>query len=283
MEEKEHGKLKAIFYICFPILFIVIFGAFILNFLGIPVGKTLQDWGNKLPVINYIIPDSAPKQTLNVDGTNDWKQKYLQDEQVLKEQDQQIAELNKELNSNQKGDQNLKKSIIALQKQLDTKQTQKYQDQMNKIAGIYGNMSPSKAAAILESMSLGDASTTVSLLNQDQQSSILGSMKDAKKAASITMMLKEIASLTETDQAALNAQIQDLALKQENPTKTLAQTIAGMPPTQSAVIIKSMMGSNPQVAMELMKNVTTDSRSQILAAIANTDVKLAAQITASLN
>lgn len=283
MEQKEHGKLKVFFYICFPILFIAIFGAFILNFLGIPVGKTLQDWGNKLPVINYIIPDSAPKQAINVDGTNNWKQKYLQDEQLLKEQDQKIAELNKELNSNQKGDQNLKKSIIALQKQLDTKQTQKYQDQMNKIAGIYGNMSPSKAAAILESMPLGDASTTVSLLNQDQQSSILGSMNDAKKAASITMMLKEIATLTETDQAALNAQIQDLALKQENPTQTLAETIAGMPPTQSAVIIKSMMGSNPQVAMELMKSVTTDSRSQILAAIANTDVKLAAQITASLN
>jgi hypothetical protein len=43
-----------------------------------------------------------------------------------------------------------------------------------------------------------------------------------------------------------------------------------------------MMGSNLQVAMELMKNVSTNSRSQILAEIAKSDAKLAAQITASL-
>jgi flagellar motility protein MotE (MotC chaperone) len=283
MEEKEHGKLKTILFICFPIIFIVIFGVFILNFLGIPVVKTLQDWGNKVPVLNNIIPDPAPKLVIKSDGSNDWKKKYLQNEQVLKEKDQKIAELNKEINSNQKEDDNLKKSNDELQKQLEKKQTQKFQDQMKQIAGIYANMQSSKAASILESMSLADASFTVSLLEQDQQSSILESMKDAKKAASITMMLNEIAMLPASDQTSLKVQIQDLAQKQESPTETLAETIAGMPPSQSAVIIKTMMGSNSQVAMELMKNVSTNSRSQILAEITKTDAKLAAQITSSLN
>jgi flagellar motility protein MotE (MotC chaperone) len=282
MEEKQHGKLKKVLYIFFPIIFIVIFAVFILNFLGVPVGKTIQEWGNNIPVISYLIPDPVPEQAKNTDNTNDWKKKYQQIDQTMKMKDQKIADLNKQVSSNQKNEEDLKKSNEELQKQLDTKLSQKYQDQMKQIAGIYGNMSASKAAAILESMPLGDASYTVSLLDQDQQSSILGSMKDAKKAASITMMLKDISMLTETDQTILTEQIKELALKQENPTETLAETIAGMPSAQSAVIIQSMMGSNLQVAMELMKNVSTNSRSQILAEIAKTDAKLAAQITASL-
>jgi flagellar motility protein MotE (MotC chaperone) len=136
---------------------------------------------------------------------------------------------------------------------------------------------------MFESLPLEKASLTISLLDQDLQSSILGSMKDVKKAAQITMMLKEIAMLNEVDQTSLEGQVHELALKQENPSETLAETIAGMPAAQSAGIIQSMLGTNSKVAMELMKNVNTNSRSQILAEIAKSDPKLAAKIAADLN
>ena len=81
------------------------------------------------------------------------------------------------------------------------------------------------------------------------------------------MMMKEIPSLYETDQQTITEQVHELALKQENPTVTLSETIAGMPPVQSSVIIKSMMGSNSIVAMDLMKNINTNTRAQILTEI----------------
>ena len=133
------------------------------------------------------------------------------------------------------------------------------------------------------SMSLEDASLTLMMLNQEQQSSILGGMKDPKKAAQITMMLKDIASISETDSLTLEQQVHELALQEENPTKTLSDTIAGMPPTQSAVIIQSMMGTNSIVAIDIMKRISTSSRAQILTEIAKIDAKLAAQITGELN
>jgi flagellar motility protein MotE (MotC chaperone) len=284
MGEKLRGKLGTIFYVgIIPILFTIIFAAILLNFFGIPVWKTFQEWGNKLPVVHNIIPNSKPALAETSGDIDYWKEQYSISEGQLKEMDQKIGELNNQLASNQNDVDVIKKENVRLQKQLENKQTQEVQDQLKEVASIYAKIPDAKAAAMLGSMPLDEASLTISLLKQDQQSSILGSMKDTKKAAQIIMMLKEIAMLKGTDQTALKVQIHELALQQESPRDTLAETIAGMPSVQSASIIQSMLETNSQVAMELLKNIKTTSRSQILTEIAKVDAKLAAKIAENLN
>ena len=85
-------------------------------------------------------------------------------------------------------------------------------------------------------------------------------MKDAKKAAQITLLVKEIAGLTEPDPIVLKAQVHQIALQQENPTQILSDTIAGMQPAQAAGIIKSMMTTNSFTTIELLKNINTNTR-----------------------
>jgi flagellar motility protein MotE (MotC chaperone) len=135
---------------------------------------------------------------------------------------------------------------------------------------------------MLQNMPLEEAVFTLLQLDQELQSSIIGSMKDAKKAAQITTVLREAAMLGETDLLAVKEQLVELVKKQENPTTALSETIAGMNPAQSASIIQSMMTTNSQVALELLRNVDTASRSQILTEITKTDANIAAQITANL-
>ncbi|PFP30770.1 hypothetical protein COJ96_02060 [Bacillus sp. AFS073361] len=282
MEEKHQGKLENFFYLVFfPLLFTVIFAAVVLNFLGIPVWKTGQDWGNKLPVLNHVIP--GPALVKETDYSDEWEEKYLKSRTELKEKNQKIKELHHQLSSTQKGLKDLELSFEQLQRQLETNQTQDFKDQMKTVAGIYENLPPSKAAAMLESMPLEDASLTISLLDRDLQSSILGSMKDAGKAGQMMIIIKEISILKATDQNALKKKIHEIVQSQENPTETLSETISGMPAVQSAGMVVSMMGTNSQVAINLMKNINTNNRSQILTEIAKKNAKLAAQITASLN
>jgi flagellar motility protein MotE (MotC chaperone) len=284
MEEKHRSKLANIVYIVIiPLVFTVILVAFLLNFMGFPVGKTFQEWGNQIPLINQLVADPTPVQAENQDDSDYWKNKYEMSNSAIKEKDQEISNLKKELSSNQKGLEELKQKNADFQTQLSEKKAQKSQEDLKQVAGIYENMSASKAAKIFEAMSLEDASLTLMLLDQEHQSSILGGMKDPKKAARITMMIKEIPSLYETEQTTVEEQVQELALKQENPADTLAETIAGMPSAQSAVIIQSMMKSNSIVAMDLIRNISTSTRSQILTEITKVDAKLAAQITADLN
>lgn len=283
MEEKRRGILGSILFWGISLLMTVLLILFLLNFVGFPVWKTFQDWGNKVPVLNLIIPNSNSTEPENPADGNDWKEKYLTTESLLNKKEQQIEEMKKQLSSDQNDLKVLKKNNEELQKQLANKQTIEVQDQMKQAAGVYASIPASKAAAMLVSMPLEEASITISQLDQELQGSILGSMKDVKKAAQITLMLKEIAGLNETNQAVLSEQVHQLALKHENPMETLAETIAGMPPAQSASIIQTMMTTNSQAAMNLMKNIKTTSRSQILTEIAKSDSKLAATIAANLN
>lgn len=284
MSEKLKGKMKSFFYFgILPFIFVVVFVMVALNYMGFPMLETVQGWAKKIPVVNHIIPDPKPVASQKSVDPNSWKQKYLDSSKVIKNKDQEITDLKNQLDSNKKHLEDLKSTNVDIQKQLDAKITKKYQDQMQKISDLYANMQPSKAAALLDSMSLEDAALTISYLDQDTQSSILSSMKDTKKAAQITMLLNEMASLSDTNQTALKDQVHQLAQQIETPTATLAETIAGMPSAQSAGIIQSMMASNPQMAMGLMKNINTNTRSQILTEITKSDAKMAALITANLN
>ncbi|MEH7076582.1 MotE family protein [Neobacillus drentensis] len=284
MEEKHRSKLANITYIVIiPLIATVILVAFLLKFMGFSVGKTFQEWGNQIPLINQLVPEPATVQAEGQDDTDYWKNKYVASNSAVKELNQKMSNLKKDLSTNQNSLEVLKQKNTDLETQLKEKETQKSQEDLKQVAAIYENMSPSKAAKIFEAMSLEDASVTLMMLGQEQQSNILGGMKDPKKAAQITMMLKEIPSLYETEQQTIEEQVQELALKQENPADTLSETIAGMPAAQSAIIIQSMMKSNSIVAMELMKNISTTTRSQILTEITKVDAKLAALITADLN
>lgn len=283
MEEKRHGKMKSILlYGVFPFLIFMILGLFILNWLGFPVWTSVQAWGHNLPVVGKIIPDPDSEKKMDENDLEYWKQQYLASNANLEKESQKITALDNQIKSSKKDVEDLKKKNEVLQKQLEDKAGQQNKEQLKAVANIYADLPPSKASAMLEAMSLEDAAITISMLEQEQQSSILGKMKDAGKAARITMLLKEIGTLSDSDPTVVKDQLQEIVQYQEDPAAILAETIAGMPPVQAAELIKSMMGTNSGVAMNLMKKVSTKSRSQILTELARNDAKLAAQITINL-
>ncbi|MEH7107171.1 MotE family protein [Bacillus sp. JJ1764] len=282
-EKKKRGKIRTFFMFGIPLIVTAALALVVLNFLGYPVMKTVQTWGNKVPVLNTIFPDPKSNSSNDSAETDEWKQKYVQSKSQLAEKSQEISDLTKQLKANQNALEKMKQTNQDIQTELDKKQSNTNQAQMKKVASIYKTMTPSKAAAMFATMSLEDATITMSQLDTNLQSSILSSMKDAKKAAQITMLLKDMSGVNSEDPAIMKEQLHELVQSQQTPTETLAETISAMSPSQSAVIIQSMMSTNQQVALDLLKNVSTDSRSQILAAISQLDAKMAAQITASLN
>ncbi|MGX6441609.1 MotE family protein [Neobacillus sp. K501] len=170
-----------------------------LNFLGYPIAKTALEWGNKIPVVNGIIPDVEKETSTVQDSTSEsedadyLQQQYSQLEAQLAEKDKEISELKKEISTSEKSLEESKKNNEELLKQLQNNQSnEEDKEQENKIAEIYGNIPASKAAKMIETMSLEEAALTISQLEQEHQSSILGSMKDAQKAAQITLILKDM-------------------------------------------------------------------------------------------
>lgn len=199
MKEKKSRNFEPVLYWGIPIIATVVVALIALNFLGYPIWRTALEWGNKIPVVNQIIPDvkaeSATEKVTNTESedADHWQQEYTKVQAQLEEKEKEIAELQKEVSSNQKSLEEAKKNNEEMLKQLENNQSNVENiEQENKIAEIYANIPASKAAKMIETMSIEEAASTISQLEQEQQSSILGSMKDPQKAAQITLMLKEM-------------------------------------------------------------------------------------------
>jgi flagellar motility protein MotE (MotC chaperone) len=274
-----------LFFWSLTFLFTIVLVAFLLKFMGMPVGQTFMSLGNQIPVLNRVIPEAMPLhvQAEEEDNANYWQEEHDKRVAELNEKEQNITELKEQLTASQKELEDLNKKQLELQSQLETKQAETTQKQIKAVAGIYGAMSASKAAKVFEVMSLEEAAATIMHLNLEQQSSILGKMKDTQKAADITMIMKEIALIPDTNQLTINEKIQELSKAKQTPIAAISETIMKIPAAQSATIIQTMMKSNAEVAMDIMEDVNVTIRSQILTELANMDAKLAAEITAGLN
>lgn len=285
MKVSKRGKLGSILFFWFTSFLIVIgLVALMLKIMGMPVGQTFLSLGNKIPVLDEILPEATPiyAQAEEQDDADYWQKEYEKREAELQEKTQQIAELNQQLSNNEKDFDDLEKKILQLENQLDAKQSEETKQQMKQIAKIYEEMSTSKAAALVEVMPIEEATATLMLLKSEQQSGILGGIKDTKKAAEITMLMKEAALFPNDDQLSFDAKIKELARVNQDPVDAISETIAKMPATQSAEIIQSMMATNAKVAMDIMNDVSSVIRSQILAEIAKKDASMAARITADI-
>jgi flagellar motility protein MotE (MotC chaperone) len=287
MEERSIQRKVGsfLFFWGMTFLFAIILVALLLKFMGMPVGQTFMSLGNQVPVLNSILPEAIPLhvEAKEEDNSNYWQEEHDKRVAELKEKEQTITELNDKLTASQKGLEELNKKQLELQSQLETKQSESTQKQIKQIASIYENMSSSKAAKVFEVMPLEEAAATIMYLNVEQQSSILGSMKDTQKAADITMIMKEIALIPDTNQLTINEKIQELSKAKQTPIAAISETITKMPAAQSATIIQNMMETNSEVAMDIINDVSVTIRSQILSELANKDAKLAAKITADLN
>jgi flagellar motility protein MotE (MotC chaperone) len=273
MAEKAHSKIESILYIfVIPLVFTLILCSVVLSYMGYPVIATLEKWGNKIPVVQHIVPGPDEKQNATPTDAAKTGKSSAETQQGQKQQDAK-----QQPNANQKELADLKQQNEELQKQLDQKQKQQNQDQIQQAASLYANMSGSKAANILEALPLDQAALTISGLDEDQQSSILGSFKDPKKAANISTLLAQIAQGNDADQIKASAQ------KIQASSSPLTDTISAMPPAQSAVIIQNMMTISPKDAMDVMKNMNTNIRSQVLTEVTKLNPKVAATISANLS
>lgn len=209
MDEKHRGKLASLFYIAIvPVFFTTVFCLIFIYALDIPVKENLKSLGNSIPVVKDMIPGESSSQ----------KNSDIDLEKELDERDKLIADQKEKLKENQSEIKKLTKSNQQLKEQLTEKRSVEYDKQVKKVAEIYADIPASKAAAMIETLSIEEATLTIYMLKQTKQSSILASMKDPKLAAQITLVIKELALIDKTDPASLQAEIQGIVQKQQQAT-----------------------------------------------------------------
>ncbi len=160
-----------------------------------------------------------------------------------------------------------------------------YVKQARDLASMYEGMTASKAAPIMENLTTEETVQLLSYMDPANSAKILQKM-DAKKAADITMALKNVTPSTDLSVAALQSRLKkDQGTTAGTTSKSLqstqiSSTFASMDKKSGAELILQTYKISPDKALNILNTVDDSTRGSLLQ---NMSAKDAAQTAKILN
>lgn len=292
VEKSSYGAFERFLFFATPIIFTVVLLGVLFALFDQSLMNGMLRTANKIPVLEQFVPDPVSP----VD-----KSTSLKSAEVVKDTDAQLEELKNTIkqleanlngtdSANQKKDQTIKDlmtQVTALEEKLKTKtQTdEQYRAQVQQLASMYAKMSPSKAAPILENMTLKETVLVLSEMKPDDRGKVLEKM-DAKKAADASIQLKDIVPAKDREMAALQERLTvnqaQAAIPQQISKEDLGATFSAMDTKSASTILLEMNALNQAKVMAILSTMDSGARSRVLAEMAKTNKPVAATLSSKL-
>jgi len=280
-----------------PVVFTAVLLGVLFYILGFDVLGGVQRTLHNIPVIGSIVP--APEEKTKETPSPGGETTAVSDKTV-KQRDEMIAQLNAKIadleskvtagtQSSADKDQeikDLKSKNAELEDRLKNKTLtdEEYTKQIKELADIYAKMTPSKSAPIIANLSLNESVLVMSMMKPDDRGKVLEKM-DAKKAAEISIGLKDVVPLKDRELEALRERLALNAATQGNTSISnadLGQTFANMVPKSAAALLAEMYAASPAKVVSVLTAMDSASRARVMSALSDLDKEKAAQITARL-
>jgi flagellar motility protein MotE (MotC chaperone) len=285
-EKTSYGAFERFLYLFFiPVIFTAILTIVMLSVFDYNVMNTFLKIGNKIPIVANMVPEppaeTAADPEVEVPDVNS--------EELTIMLNQAEEDLRKAVESSQQKDQQIKElqaQMTALQEQLQNKtlSDEEYLLRIQKLAGVYAEMTPSKAAPILENLTLNEQVLVLNEMKQENQIKVLEKM-NPQKAAEASILLKDQVLVKDAQIAALQER---LAIHNDEQTSTilthneLALTFSNMTPVNAANVLMQMLKTNETMVIEILRSMDVQSRSAVISSIAGQSESEAASISAKL-
>lgn len=286
---------RLLIWFLIPFVFTGVLIGVLLSVFDYDVTGSLLKAANKIPVVGNIIPDPKTKSGVRATSETETPVKSVTPD------DMQIEELSSNLTIK---DEQLKKSELLNQqkdqqiKDLQSKITsaeeasktkaitdEEYAARVQQLASVYAKMTPSKAAPIMENLTLQESVLVLNAMKTDERVKILEKM-DPKKAADVSIMLKDVQPAKDKQIAALQERLKlnesESGAKTSITKEDLAQTFGSMTPESSAAVILEMQKNTPDKALAILAAMDSGSRSRLLTALTKLSKETAASISAKL-
>ncbi|WP_339321327.1 kinesin [Paenibacillus sp. FSL W8-0194] len=294
IEKESAGGFEKFLFFMIPIIFTVVLIGVLLTLFNVDVRNSVLGIADKIPVVKNWVPEpvkdpektklqNAKDQVKSANATID----ELKNKLAAKEADLQKAK-------EEKAEQEQK--VKSLQDQLESAQNAEtaaqganpenadpYEKQIKDLAKMYADMSPSKAAPIMQNMTTEEMVLLLSSMKTDSRTAILAKM-DPKIAADVSMKLKDAVSSSDLAIAALQSRISKDAAEEKTSASSgldktqISQTFASMPAKSAAELLLATYKISPDKVLKILNEVADSTRSGILDAMNAKDPKTAAVI-----
>lgn len=299
VEKESSGGFERFLMFMIPIVFTIVLLGVLLALFNPNIRNTFLEIANKIPIVEKWIPDpSLDPEKSKLDQTKDQlKSTEATNEELKNKLSEQEAALTKANESKTKQEaemQKLQTQIDTMKQEAATKATtaaqggeteiSSYQKQINELAKMYSDMSPSKSAPIIQNLTQEEIVLMFEAMKTPNRVAIMEKM-DPKIAADVTMMMKEAKPSTDLQVAALQSRLnknQTTTTSTQESTKLnkvqISQTFATMTPQSAADLLFQTYKISPDKALTVLNSVDDATRSAILGKMSTIDSVTTAKI-----
>ncbi|MGG1616910.1 magnesium transporter MgtE N-terminal domain-containing protein [Paenibacillus sp. NRS-1782] len=308
LEKESGGGFERFMFFLIPIVFTIVLVGVLLTLFNMDFRSEMISLGNKIPIVKNWIPE--PKDKVAKSKEADQKAQSQSSEATIQQLKADLAKQTEELQKAATAKTTQDKKVTELQNQVSTLQTQQeqqpqasqqgqtgtqaadgtanedpYVKQARDLASMYEGMTASKAAPIMENLTTEETVQLLSYMDPANSAKILQKM-DAKKAADITMALKNVTPSTDLSLAALQSRLKkDQSTTAGTTSKNLqntqiSSTFASMDKKSGAELILQTYKISPDKALNILNTVDDSTRASLLQ---NMSAKDAAQTAKILN
>ena len=285
--EKTYSGLERFMFFLTPILFTLVLVGVLLTLFSPDVRNRMLETANRIPLLERIVPDPpADERRLDENAIRELNQveKIAELEALLKEKEAALAELAGIRADLEQTVAQLEARVEELTGQNAERQLtdEEYQARISELAQMFGQISPGKAAPILESMTMEEMVLIMDAMRPEIRVTIMEKMTPGV-AAEATVRLKDTVTAKDRQIAALQARINEYESERAASSAALTNdqiilTFSSMNPESAAQILLQMNSLNQAKVLELLGSIPAAARADIIEAMNSQDSKTTAQL-----
>ncbi|MEK5492689.1 kinesin [Paenibacillus sp. FSL R7-0297] len=301
-DEGSAGKFERFLFLMIPIIFTLVLLGVLLTLFNMDIRNNVLEIANKIPVVEKWVPEPATDPDSDTAGETaddpqaESKEQAASSESTIKELKSQLNAQAAQLKQAEEDKTSEANKAEALQKQIDGMKEEAaavaateededpYLKQVTDLAKLYAGMKASKAAPIMENLTTDEMVQIFSVMSNASKTAILEKM-DPKKAADVSIKLKETTNSTDMAIAALQSRLKQdeagtttAAASANLDQEKLSQTFTSMPAADAATLLGSMYSISPDKVITILNTVSDTVRSSILVEMTKNDSAQTAKI-----
>ncbi len=291
-EKQGYSAIERTMFLMTPILFAIVLLGVLYTLFNIDFRNKVLEVGQSVPGLRDVLPapEVAEGELNDADLRNanlsaklaDLQSKLTSVESELAAANQTKASLEQEIKTLQADNSALK--TTDEDEGLDAEQ---YQAKIQELSSMMAKITPSKAAPILQSMSLDEMVLVLANMRPDDRVRILEKM-NPQTAADAVMKLKDNVAAKDLQIAALQARVNANKANEAKAASSvldqeqLAATFGSMDAKSAAELLIKMVDVSPSKVQRILNAVDNTIRSSILAEMSAINDSVTAQLVTKL-
>lgn len=292
MEKQSYSMLERIMFLMTPILFTIVLLGVLFTLFNVDFRNKIFEAGNSVPFLKDVLPE--PKVATNPNDDDKLKNENLSakiaDLQTkLTAVENELAQATQTKASLEQSFKDLESDNAQLKRVNDEQllEDEQYEAKIQELASMFSKITPSKAAPILQSMTLEEMVLVFSSMRADDRVRIMEKM-NPQTAADAAMMLKDSVKSKDLQISALQARLDSQKTKDTKPASSLLDqeqlsgTFTAMDAKSAAELLIKMVDVSPIKVLRILNAVDNNTRSAIIAQMSALNETTTAQLVSKL-